>query len=164
MAVCWKRKSTRARAIIRAVRLVTLATTLSIALSGCPVPIPTCEGWQTTAPGVGAVSLMPVHQEVPDESALVFGRIEVRGLKQDGVLSLRLVNLKSSLISGRVPYGEQEIWLESDGRFQWTLPEGEYAIQPIRYNYAYVRQSYTKYVTINISLRFSAYRLAESEA
>ena len=122
-------------------------------LTGCPMPIPVCEKWKYLKPGIDVTELMPVHEKVPAGSALVFGRVHLRGLKEKGAISLRLVSFRRPILIKEEPHGEREVWLSPDGRFQWILPAGRYAIQPINFHYGYSGTGYQKKKTIITSMR-----------
>ncbi len=126
----------------RSIRITLVAGFLCFALSGCPIPIPVCEKREFVKPGIGVMELMPIYKAVPEGSALVFGRVYLRPLEEQGAISARLVRYKRQLLSAESPYGAEKVWLKPDGRFQWILPEGHYVIQPLYFNHAYKGTSY----------------------
>lgn len=141
--------------LFRRSRTPFVAVLLSFALSGCPMPIPVCENWDFVKPGIGVKNLAPVHKAVPKGSALVFGRVNLRPLDEQGVISARLVRYKRLHLSVETPYAEEEVWLKPGGSFQWILPEGRYVIQPFYYHHAYEGATYQANDEVYVSVEFA---------
>ncbi|MEE8624099.1 MAG: hypothetical protein V3T19_02040 [Acidiferrobacterales bacterium] len=135
------------------VALYLIVMIISVGLTGCPTPIPTCREYSFAKPSINIKEPLMTMETMPEGTALVFGQINLEGPKEEGIVSTRLVSYKNYL-SGKQPYGEKEVRLEPNGKFQWILPLGHYVIQPIYFNYDYRGVGYHSSKQINISLPF----------
>ena len=118
-------------------RLLVLAVSAPL-LAGCPIPVPVCEHKQLEVLQVPVVDLRSWHiAELRADAGIVLGRIELRGTRAIGRISLKLVAFEDG-----EPRAERTVWLQPDGAFVWALPAGKYVVASAELNYDYQGTSY----------------------
>jgi hypothetical protein len=125
-----------------------------LGLTGCPTPIPSCARSEIIKPGIDMREFLTVGESLPEGTAVVFGQFIVEHPVEKGVISVRLVSHKDSFSSEQQSYGEEQVWIEPDGKFQWILPLGHYVIQPIRFHFYYRGVNYLFLREFDFSLIF----------
>lgn len=135
-----------------AVRFI-LIIMISVGLTGCPTPVPTCREYSFKKPGIEIEQFQKSVESLPAGAALVFGQFFLHGSEEEGVVSVRLISYKDYEYYKR-PYAEEKITLEANGNFQWVLPPGHYIIQPIYYHYNYEGVNYQSSKQFDVSLSF----------
>lgn len=125
---------------------------LYIGLGACVVvPAPRCDQWAMVVPQIGVKEYTGSYIELPDDTVVVFGRISVRGTNKTGALSVRLIQL-----DGTNPVAEEEIWIGTNGQFEWLLPAQLYRLQPIYFHHEYFGTHYNAVNEIDVSVEFDA--------